>query len=208
MDTTPVSTYHDIDLWFEVLNSPFYQAMSKRLFELFCVMRSAKDDPVMILDTQVTACAYLLSLQEARAEAKSANDQVGTAVANRLILIRKNMFDALAWRVLGYDRLMLQQMSEHSNTGYLDDTVREDLTWAKLISDREGAIVLVNDLTHILRHSDLLIIKSGKYSLVETKHGRATQRNQRAKRQQEKLGELKSFLKMGVRVLATWDIRS
>jgi hypothetical protein len=200
MDSTPVPTYHDIDLWFEVLNSPFYQAMSKRLFELFCVTRSTKDDPAMILDAQVTACAYLLSLQETRAEAKSANDQVGTAVANRLILILKNMFDALAWRVLGYDRLMLQQMSEHSHTGYLDDTVRDDLTWAKLISDHEGAIVLVNDLTHILRHGDLLIIKDGKYSIVENKHGRATRRNQRAKRQQEKLGELKSFLKMGVRL--------
>ena len=195
-----MSTNSDMDLWFEVLNSSFYQAMLEHLFELFCLTRSAKDNPSAILDAQVTACAYLLSFQKARAEAKSRNGRVDAAIANRLILILKNIFDALAWRVLGYDRLILQQMAEHHNTGYLDDTVRDDLTWAKLITDHEGATVLVNDLTHILRYGDLLIIKDGKYNIVENKHGKASQKDRRAKRQRESLNELKNFLRMGIRL--------
>ncbi len=50
-----MSTNSDMDLWFEVLNSSFYQAMLEHLFELFCLTRSAKDNPSAILDAQVTA---------------------------------------------------------------------------------------------------------------------------------------------------------
>lgn len=192
--------YRDLDQWYDVLDSPFYQAMSEKLFELFHITRAAGDNPDAILDAQVTASAYLLHFQNARAEAKSQNDQVNIAIADRLILLLKNIFDAVAWRVLGYDRLMLQQMTEHHTTGYLDDTIYDDVTYAKLITDQEGALVLVNDLTHILRYGDLLISKNGRYNIVENKSGRATARNRRAKRQQEKLSELKSFLNMGVRL--------
>lgn len=192
--------YSDLDQWFEVLNSPFYQAMAEQLFELFQMTRAKGDDPDAMLDAQVTASVYLLILQNAKAEAKSQQNQVGTAVADRLILLLKNIFDAEAWRVLGYDRLILQQMSEHHTTGYLDNTISDDVTHAKLITDRGGALVLINDLTHVLRYGDLLISKDGRYNIVENKYGRATRRNQRAKRQREQLSELKRFLNMGVRL--------
>jgi len=141
----------------------------------------------------------LMHFQDKKADFRKEGNQAGLAVVDRLILILKRIADSIVWRVLGYDRVLIQLLSEHLATGHLDDTVFGDLELARQIVEQEGAIVLVNDLTSILRHGDLLIIDEGTYSIVETKYGKASRRGRRAIRQRRRLDELVRFLNTGIR---------
>jgi hypothetical protein len=58
----------DIKLWFNVLNSSYYQQTYNPLFSLFCATRAANGNPQAIFDAQLKACAMLLCFQQERAE--------------------------------------------------------------------------------------------------------------------------------------------
>ena len=75
-----------------------------------------------------------------------------------------------------------------------------DFAVAQEIAQQKGSIVLVNDLTSILRHGDLTIVAKDGISLMETKYGKASRRSRRAIRQRKRLDELLSFLNTGVRI--------
>src|SRR6202007_1285482 len=94
----------EIELWFNVLHSDYYQQMQPHLYDLFCATRTTNGNPQAIFDLQLQACAMLLSFQEAREEWEREQDAVGVATAQRLIHILKQILDSLAWRVLDFDR--------------------------------------------------------------------------------------------------------
>ncbi len=188
----------DLALSFEVLTSPFYQEVCHHLlFDLFCSTREAERNPQAIFDLQIQVSILLRAFQKLKAEAKRGNDQIELATTKRLIVILQQIMDALAWRVLEYDRAKILLMSDHHNTGHLDETILDDLIKAKRIVDNNNAIVLVNDLTNILRYGDLTIIQSGTIDIRENKSGNASGRNPRVRDQQRNLNKLNEFLKIG-----------
>lgn len=189
-----------VDFRAQVLASPAYQEACSILFDPFCLSREGERAPKDILAIQAGLAVTLMDFQEKKAKFREEGNDLGTAVVKRLILISKQIADSLVWRVLGYDRVLVQLISEHSKTGYLDDTVFADFAIAKEIVEQEDATVLVNDLTTILRHGDLTIIGKDGIALMETKYGRASKRDRRATRQRRRLNELLSFLNTGVRV--------
>ncbi len=191
---------HSIDLAVEVLASPAYRERCIALFDLFRFSREADRNPEKILALQAALIELLIHFQDKKSEFKKDSNEIGAAVTKRLILILKQIADSVVWRILGYDRVLVQLLAEHPATGHLDDTVFNDIAVAKKIIEQEGVIVLVNDLTTILRHGDLTIIGAGKYSVLETKYGKATKRNVRAIRQRKELDNLISFLNTGARI--------
>ena len=188
------------DLRGEVLASPDYRERCGILFPLFRLSREIDKTPKDILAIQGGLAELLMQFQEKKAEFRQEDNDLGLAVVKRLILILKQIADSLVWRVLGYDRVLVQLISEHSKTGYLDGTVAGDFTVAQEIVEQEDAIVLVNDLTTVLRHGDLTKIGKDGITLIETKYGKASKRDRRAARQRKRLNELLSFLNTGVRV--------
>jgi hypothetical protein len=185
----------------KVMESPAYRERCSLLFDLFRLSREAPD-PKTVLEIQAGLSELLMHLQRKKAEFRKEGNQVGLAVVKRLTLILKRIADSIVWRALGYDRVAVQLLAEHSATGHLDDTVFGDLTLAWQIVEQEGAIVLVNDLTTILRHGDLTIIKEDDNSIAleETKYGKASRRDRSAIRQRRRLEQLVQFLNTGTRV--------
>lgn len=188
------------DLRPQVLASPAYQQRCSILFDLFRLSRDIDATPKDILAVQAALAELLMQFEEKKAEFSQEDNDLGVAVVKRLILILRQIADSLVWRVFGYDRVLVQLVSEHSKTGYLDDTVFPDFAIAQEISEQEDSIVLVNDLTTILRHGDLTVVSKDGISLMETKYGKASRRSRRATRQRKRLDELLSFLNTGVRI--------
>jgi hypothetical protein len=187
------------DLVAEVLASPAYRDRCAVLFDLFRLSREVGRQPERILDLEAGFIVLLTQFQNKQSEFKTANNELGVAVTKRLILILKQIADSIVWRVLGYDRVLVQLLSEHPATGHLDDTVFNDIAQAKRIIEEKGAVVLVNDLTTILRHGDLTIVGKDGYEIVETKYGKAAKRSGRAIQQKKTLNDLVSFLNTGIR---------
>lgn len=170
------------------------------LFDLFHLSREIGRDPKDVLAIQAGLAEILMQFQDKKAECEQEGNDLGVAVVKRLILILRQIADSLVWRMLAYDRVLVQLISEHSKTGYLDSTVFGDFTVAQQIVEHENAVVLVNDLTTILRHGDLTIISRDGIALMENKYGKASKHDRRATRQRRRLDELLSFLNTGVRI--------
>lgn len=185
----------------EVLASPAYQERCALLFDLFRLSREAGRDPQKLLVIQAGLIDLLVQMETKQAEFRSENNRLGVAVAKRLGLILRQLADSIAWRALGFDRVSVQLLAEHPATGHLDRTVFNDLTAAQRIVEQEGAIVLVNDLTTVLRHGDLTIVRGGEIAVQETKYGKASRRSRRGSRQRRGLAGMTGFLKTGTRVV-------
>jgi len=179
--------------------APDYRERCDLLFDLFRISREAGRDPKAILAVQVGLTELLIHFQEKKREFSKDDNALGSAITKRLILILKQVGDSIVWRALGYNRILVQLLSEHPDTGYLDDTVFSDLSIAHKIIKDEGSIVLVNDLTNVLRHGDLTILGQNGCSILETKHGKATGKNRRAIRQRRNLDEMMRFYNVGYR---------
>ena len=190
----------ELDLRPHVLASPAYRERCSILFDLFRLSRDIDRNPKDILALQAALAELLMQFQEKKAEFRQEGSDLGVAVVNRLILMLRKIADSLVWRVLGYDRVLVQLLSEHSKTGNLDDTVFGDFAMAQGIAEHEHSIVLINDLTTILRHGDLTVVGKNGKSLMETKYGRASRRSRRATRQRNRLNQLLSFWNTGVRI--------
>ncbi|MBI3150537.1 MAG: hypothetical protein HYZ21_00240 [Chloroflexi bacterium] len=191
------------DLRAEVMASPAYQERTANLFELFHASRQANGDPNSLLAIQAVLAELLMNWQQKQREFKSTGDQLGIAVVRRLILILQRIADSIVWRSLGYDRVLIQLLAEHSKTGFLDNTVFKDFEEAQQIAQNEGAIVIVNDLTTTLRHGDLTVIDPEKHHIIrikENKSGEGSSQNRRASRQKKYLNSLWEFLSTGIRI--------
>jgi hypothetical protein len=190
----------DLGFDLDVLDVPAYQELCQPLFDMFVFSRQMGRDPDKILSFQAGLIEILTRFQEQKAELREQGNALGVHAANRLMLISRRIADSVVWRVLGYDRVLIQLLAEHPQTGALDDTVFEDLAQAAWIVEQEDAIVIVNDLTTILRHGDLTVIDRNTARLIETKYGKASSRKGSAIRQSRRLADLVRFLTAGVRI--------
>jgi hypothetical protein len=187
----------------EIMASPAYQERIAILFDLFRASRQTNRDPNSILAIQAVLAELLINWQQKQREFKNADDQLGVAVVRRLILILQRIADAIVWRSLGYDRVLIQLLSEHSKTGFLDNTIFSDFEKAQQITENDGAIVIINDLTTTLRHGDLTVIHPEKHNIIsieENKLGKGSSQSGRAKRQNKNLNSLLEFLNTGTRI--------
>jgi hypothetical protein len=194
------SSNPSIDLQAEVLSHPVYIEHCQELFKLFCLSREVGKDPHQLLGFQRITINYLLEYQQKRREFKQQGKLVESVVAKRLALIVQQIVDSLVWRVLEADRVRVQLLAEHPRTGHLDNTVFSDFVQAKHVVEERGVVVLVNDLTTILRHADLTIVDENGLSLQENKSSASGGKGSRAHKQIKRLKELDSFLKTNLRV--------
>lgn len=192
-------TPEELNTIIPVLEAPVYQELSEALFEIFQLSRQTDRNPAQILDIQIGLSHYIRELEGKKSEFKRQGDHIRATIARRLALLAKQIADSIAWRLFEFDRTVVQRLSEHPQTGHLDQTVLADLDCARRIVENEDAIVLVNDLTTTLRYGDLTIFSGDQYSFKETKYGKASRRSKRSKRQRKQLAEIMSFLTTGIR---------
>src|SRR5690606_1008347 len=192
-------TPEELNTIIPVLEAPVYQELSEALFEIFQLSRQTDRNPAQILDIQIGLSHYIRELEGKKSEFKRQGDHIRATIARRLALLAKQIADSIAWRLFEFDRTVVQRLSEHPQTGHLDQTVLADLDCARRIVENEDAIVLVNDLTTTLRYGDLTIFSGDQYSFKETKYGKASKRSKRSKRQRKQLAEIMSFLTTGIR---------
>lgn len=185
-----------------VLASPAYRERCDLVYELFQHTRQAETNPFAITEMQKALGTLILEFQTKKSEFKREKQPLGVAVTRQLILLLNQIADSMAWRALNYDRVLVQLLSEHQKTGHIDDTIHDDLRQAEKLVNDYGVIVLVNDLTTVLRHGDLTIITGSGFAIQETKHGKASAGNARAIRQKRTLDALRSFLTTGTRSVA------
>lgn len=188
------------DLRAEVMASPAYQERVGLLFELFQASRQPDGTPNSLLGIQAAIAKLLMDWQDKQREFKHDDNQLGIAVVKRLILILQRIADSIAWRALSYDRVLVQLLAEHSKTGFLDETIFGDFEGARKITENGNAVVLVNDLTTILRHGDLTVIypDTRGMQIIENKSGKS--RDGRSNRQKKFLSDLLNFLNTGIRI--------
>lgn len=89
---------------------------------------------------------------------------------NRIKRILKDIADGYAWRMLKFNRLLMRVLSQNNSPGNLDTSIsKEDKVVEKIIND--GAHVLMNDLTNILRIGDLTVFyPDGPPHIIELKN--------------------------------------
>ncbi|MCC7118540.1 MAG: hypothetical protein IT310_08455 [Anaerolineales bacterium] len=184
----------------EVLASPAYQERCEILFELFRLSREIGRNPKEILGFQAVLAETLIDFQTKKTEFKNEGNDIGVAVTKKLILILNRIADGVVWRMLNFDRVLIQLLSEHSKTGHLDNTAYGDFTIAQQITEKENSIVLINDLTSILRYGDLTIIGNNSISIMENKFGNSSKNNSRSNRQRKSLEGLINFLNTSTRI--------
>ena len=190
----------EVDLRAEVLASPAYQERIDGLYSLYVLSREERANPTRLLMIQDALGQLLKSYQEKKREFERQDNKLGAAVAKRLIKVAQDIADGIVWRSLRYDRLLIQQLAAKSKTGYLDDTFIDNLDEAGRIVLEKEQIVIINDLTRILRYGDLTIIDGQSIGIFENKSGQASARNVRAKRQKRNVKKLTEFWSTGVRV--------
>lgn len=186
-----------LDLRARVLAAPAYEERIGLLLELYSLTRQHRHDPRKLLLIQDGLGQILTSFQEKKKGFETETDDLGVAVTRRLMKVVYSIGDGMAWRSLRYDRLGIGQLAAKPRIGFLDSTFREVLELAAQIVDKTGEIVLVNDLTTILRHGDLTIVGENAVRIHEHKSGKASRRDRRAKRQRVRLEEVLGFLNRG-----------
>lgn len=197
-----MSNSKDIDVKnaLDVIQNTNYLELCDNLRPLFLLSRIVSpNDSYSIYALQEGVTNIVLKLQDIKKEYKKKGDERSVIAVNRLLKIIKNISDAIAWRVFNYDRVILQLLSEHNRTGNLDSTVVTDLAEAKKIIDSENSVVLVNDLTTILRYGDLTIFDGKSISFKENKTGKGSKKSGRAGRQRHNLDAITDFMNSGVR---------
>jgi hypothetical protein len=181
----------------EVLASAAYQDGTSLLFDLFRASRHLAKGPQPLLSLQAALAFTITDWQKKKRQFESEGNLTGVAVVKHLILVVKRIADSIAWRALGYDRLLIQLLAEHPEPGFLQETVLEEFGAAKQIIQQENAFVLVNDITTALRHGDLTVIRpDGNVRIVEVKAGK---RDGGTGRQKKRVQELFHFLNTGSR---------
>ncbi len=188
-------------IWYTILfrqNRTDRPSARTRLLDLFVTLRVVKKEPQAILEFQHKICGDIITLQFLKTDLRDIDTSV-TKFADHMRLTVMHLLDALVWRLLDYDRTTVQILADHKPTGHLDDTFLDDLAKAEQITREEHAIVLVNDLTNVLRYGDLTIFKDGKPFPLENKSGKASADSRRATRQRLALQGLQRFLALGIR---------
>jgi hypothetical protein len=196
--TSSRNLFSDTELTAQVLASPAYQDRVNLPFELFRRSRDPRLEPGSLLSLQVDLAEILSSWQDKQREFRNGGDRLGIAVARRLSRVLKRIADSIAWRALGYNRLLIELLAEHPKTGFLQKSILSELETAGRLVQEEGATVLVNDLTTVLRYGDLTVVRpDGGLEIVEVKTGA---RDGRASRQKRRLDELLDFVNTGTRI--------
>jgi hypothetical protein len=190
----------DPNLFKAVLDTNVYQDHCELLFPLFQASREANLDPQKILEVQQKICGCIFGYQQKKKEFEKNHDLIAASIVKKLILVARQIMDSIVWRVLNYDRILIQQLSEHHQTGNVDNTTIGDLDLAYKIIEDENQIVIVNDLTTTLRFGDLTIIGKNENYILETKYGKGSAKDSRAIRQKRRLDELFNFVNTGKRL--------
>lgn len=137
-----------------------------RLSRLWRLLRS----PVNLLTLQLALHKALTglesSLQEAIADGVDKTDSE-VVYRQRLRQIIKDIADGIPWRMFGFNRPLMRAFSQNRAPGFLNKAGREDQAAMKIAST--GALVLLHDITNVLRIGDLTVIGPEGPQVVELK---------------------------------------
>jgi hypothetical protein len=176
-----------------VLTSPAYREHVKLLYPLYVHSREDRSSPKDLLLIQSMLAEALKFYQDETRKFKKEKNNLDLALAKRLIKIVQDITDGIAWRTLRYNSLLIQRLASTHKTGHLEETFTYDFDVAHHIIEERGCLVIVNDLTRVLRYGDLTILDNDSVYIQENKGGKASARDGRASRQKRKLKQFCQF---------------
>ena len=171
--------------------------------------READGQPEQVLYLQAQMANALLGAEESqRGLKKDAKGAAGgdashlteieavIGVANRIAYVIRQIADGIAWRSLGYDRVMLHQLSLKPHTGHVElDVLLSEFTVAAEHLAGSGELVIINDITNFLRYGDLTSVGKKGITIHEVKAGRGAARSGHALKQRQRTMGVLEFLK-------------
>ncbi len=199
----------------KVMSDPRYCEHWPTLASFMASSRQLRLSPHELLDLQADMAAALLSvegsqrdLEAERATSPTGDGDVvdevdrGIAVCRRLAWVIRQIADGIAWRTLRYRREAIYQLALKNPTGHLErKSAVQEFASAAAHVERTGDLVVVNDLTNVLRYGDYTAVASdGAVGIAEVKAGKGSEKSGRATRQRRRLGEVLDFLDSGVRL--------
>lgn len=101
-------------------------------------------------------------------------------VAKRIEVIVRDIANGIAWRAVGFDRAYIEAQGTKHRGGNIDNTLALNLDEAKRIVKDKGVLVIVNDMTTVLRYGDLTLVdpfrSDRRIECQENKFGDAAKR--------------------------------
>lgn len=193
-------TTTEIDNRALILTSPAYREHIKNLFPLYIHSREERSNPKNLLLIQSLLAEVLKLYQDEKRKLEKEKSELDAMLAKRLIKVVQDITDGIAWRTLRYNCLLVQRLASTHKTGYLEETFTKDFDVAAQIIGERGSLVVVNDLTRVLRYGDLTIVDDDRVYIYENKGGEASATDGRASRQKRRLKEFCQFYNTKSRV--------
>ncbi len=174
--------------------------------DLITLLKKSRSNlsPTELFQFQVGIMKRLCSLESAIKELKgrSNREERNKEWMSREIFkvqrhVLKTIMDGIAWRHLGFRRSILRLISEHNQTGFLEDSFDIEFSRASKILADTGGYVILNDLTNVLRHGDITIVKGRDVYIDEVKGGKSSASNVRAINQRNRLDEVIGMINTG-----------
>lgn len=186
-------TTTEIDSRDIILTSPPYREHIQILYPLYVQSREERANPKNLLLIQSVLAEALKLYQDEKRKLEKEKSELDIMLAKRLIKVVQDITDGIAWRALRYNGLLIQRLASKQKTGYLEKTFTKDFDVAAQIIEEHGCLVVVNDLTRVLRYGDLTIVDNDRVYICENKGGEASATDGRASRQRQRLKEFCQF---------------
>lgn len=178
---------------FSVVNSSYYLERVKYLSEYLKNTRDPKhrNDPEVLLAIQLEAGKFETETWKIMAEQRDQiklltkkpslskededdlqNLKEGWEIHKHLVRISRTIFDGVAWRSLGYNRLFLTSAARSATAGAFNieqKSTKSLYGWAMGIQKSHKSLVLINDITRFLRIGDLTEVYKGRAVIHELK---------------------------------------
>lgn len=156
------------------VSSEFYKEWKSYLAQVFKYSREPLiyKSPEQCMNIQLSMLENLEVIENRIIDLRNKNEIKNTqdiVYLNRVRNIIKDIADGLAWRLLGFNRPLMRILSQNQSPGFLKMNESGEVKKA-LEHVQEGKIILINDITNILRIGDLIEVKENyKPHILEIK---------------------------------------
>jgi len=153
--------------------SNYYREWKPYLLKLLRLSRSSRvlQSPIRNISLQLAMAKTITEAEEMIRQQRLELIKTDKNVIynQRIRFIIKEIADGFAWRMLGFNRMLMRVLSQNSSPGYLKTTSSGEDN-AAIYEVAKGSHVIINDITNILRIGDLTVISPEGYpSILEIK---------------------------------------
>lgn len=181
----------------EILLAPGFNEYTEALREFYKHARESNESSRRLFNSQLALAIAIQNWQEMKTEFKQEGNLKARSTIDALIWLAKRVQNVNVWRTLNFNRAMVSVLSQHNQTGHIDESITQDFAFAEMIMEESKFHPLINDLSTILRYGDVTVVDkvTGQIYIRENKGGRGSRKSSRSKKQKKNLTSVQDFLK-------------